>query len=226
MFLAIVASILSVPILLLAREFSLYTTSKPLSPERAGRVADWILAVAREAGADRASILYIYRKGIAMQLVQYGEPLLVAGSKPAERRRLEFSLAALVHRASWNGLAAASLYRNLLIVAVPARTMEELAYLTEPGRKGVKLEVETASELKRVYRLVKELVGALNPSSSGLLAAYTATKLIAQLILDGLLAVRGEALEKMDRLLPAEPWWVRRKVVKQLEEEATSVIGS
>jgi hypothetical protein len=224
-FLGIVASILSLPILLLAREFALYSARTPLPPERAGKVADWLTAVAREAGAEKPTILYVYRKGVAMRLVQFGEPILVAGEKEGgDRRRVEFSIAALVHRASWNGLAAASILRGRLIVAIPARTMNVLEPLAEMGRRGIRLRVETPSQLRTVYRIVKELTSALHTPESRLLAAYMATKLIAKLLLNGSLVVSGKALEEMDKLIPSEPPWIRRKVLKQLNEETIYTI--
>jgi len=223
-FLGMVASVLSLPVLLLAREFALYSTRTPLPPERAGKVADWLSAVAREAGAERPTVLYVYRKGVAMQLVQFGEPLLVAGENRGDRRRLEFSVAALVHRASWNGLAAASMLNGRLIVAVPARTMNVLEGLAEAGRRGVRLRAETPGQLRTIYRIVRELVSAVNSTGSRLLAAYQATKLTAKLLLNGLLAVQGEALKNMDKLIPSEPPWIRWRVLRQLAEEASHIV--
>ncbi|ABM80890.1 hypothetical protein [Hyperthermus butylicus] len=221
-FLAAVAGLVALPILFLARELAVFHAGrKPLEPSKAGLVADWVAAVAREAGAQKTSILYVYRRGVSLQVVQFGEPIA------RERNpRLEAGLTWLVHRAAWNGLLATMLHRGLLIVALPARTMHMLYRLVGWDRHGPYVVLKGKEAVITVYRALREMLTALSQGANRAYIAYAATKLATRLLVRGLLRIDPTEAERLDALLPAEPPWVRWRVQRQLAEEAVEAIGA
>jgi hypothetical protein len=102
--------------------------------------------------------------------------------------------------------------------------MEILAPSSGFGRQGPYIEVASEGMLRTVYKLVREIVAALQQNASRLLVAYTATKLMGKLVLKGMLRLRGRAVEAFDNIIPAEPPWVKARVLRQLDLEKMETI--
>ncbi len=212
-FAAMIAGLFAVPLLLLAREMVLFRARRVLEPQEAGMVADWIAAAGAAVGARDVAVLYAYRRGAGIQVVQLGSAV--------SQEEAQSGLLALLHRAAWNALPAATrTRRNKLIVAVPARIMEMLYSLARRGRDGPYLELTTASHVRLAYGVVREIAGAANRGASRTYTAYLATKAFTKLLLSGRIRLSAGLSERIDRLVPSEPWWVRRRVVQQLREES------
>jgi hypothetical protein len=212
-FAGVIAGLFSLPLLLLAREFALFRARKVLEPREAGLVADWIAAAGAAVGAGDVSVLYTYRRGAGIQVVQLGSTV--------SQEEAQAGLLALLHRAAWSALPAAAVTRRgKLMVAVPARIMETLYALAGRGRDGPYLELRRAGHARLVYGVLRELAGAVNRGAGRAYTAYLATKAFARMMLAGRIRVAPGLVDRLDRMVPWEPWWVRRRVMRQLAEES------
>ena len=214
----IVVGIVILPFLFMAREFAVFRSRRELKPDEAGVVAEWIREAGYAAGVrSPITVLYTFRKGLGLQVVQLGA---------AEREEAQLGLLQLLHRAAWSAMpAAARTKRGSILVAVPGRVMETLHQLMGRGRQGVYMRVETPGHVRLAYNIVKELVRAGNQGAGGVYAAYVATKALARMLMKGWIVLGEPSLaEEIDRIVPPEPWWVRRRVKQQLAEEASLAI--
>jgi len=213
-FAAMIAGLFAVPLLLLARELVLFRARRVLEPQEAGLVADWIAAASAAVGAREVAVLYAYRRGAGIQVVQLGSVV--------SQEEAQAGLLALLHRAAWNALPAATrTRRNRLVVAVPARIMEILYSLARRGRDGPYLELSTASHVRLAYGIVREIASAANRGAGRAYIAYLATKGFTKLLIAGRIRLAASLTERIDKLVPSEPWWVRRRVVHQLRDESS-----
>ncbi len=215
----IVVGIIVLPFLFMARELAVFRSRRELRPDEAGMVAEWI----REAGIavgvhSPITVLYTFRKGLGLQVMQLGS---------AEREEAQLGLIQLLHRAAWSAMpAAAKTKKGSILVAVPARVMETLHQLMGRGRQGVYMRLERPGHVRLAYNIVKELARAGNQGASGVYAAYLATKALARMLMKGWIVIAEPDLaEKLDSLIPPEPWWVRRRVQQQLSEESSLTIA-
>ena len=216
-FAAVIAGLFSLPLLLVAREMTLFRARKILEPGEAGLVADWIAAASSAVGAKDVSVLYTYRRGAGIQVVQLGSSV--------SQEEAQAGLFALLHRAAWSALPAASLTRRgKLLVAVPARIMETLYSLTGRGRDGPYLELRRTSHVRLVYGVLREIAGAVNKGAGRAYTAYLATKAFARMLLTGRVRLAPDIAAKLDTLVPWEPWWIKRRIKRQLEEEASLAV--
>jgi len=216
-FAAFIAGLFSLPLMLLARELALFRARRVLEPGEAGVVAEWISAAGAAVGARDVSVLYTYRRGAGIQVVQLGSSV--------SQEEAQAGLFTLLHRAAWSALPAASVTRRgKLLVAVPARIMETLHGLTQRGRSGPYLELRGAGHVRLVYGLLRELAGAVNRGAGRVYTSYLATKAFTRMLLSGRIRLSPGLAQALDTLVPWEPWWVRRRVRRQLEEEARLVV--
>ena len=89
------------------------------------------------------------------------------------------------------------------------------------GRSGVYLNASRPGHLRLAYTVVRELARAANQrAASRVYIAYQATKAIAKMLMRGWIRVDPGLAERLDEVVPAEPWWVKRRVAKQLAEES------
>lgn len=217
LFVALIAGLFSLPLMLIARELALFRARRVLEPREAGVVAEWIAAAGAAVGAGEVSVLYTYRRGAGIHVVQLGSAV--------SQEEAQAGLLSLLHRAAWSALPAASVTRRgKLLVAVPARIMELLYAISGRGREGPYLELRGVGHVRLVYGLLRELAGAVNKGAGRVYTAYLATKAFTRMMLSGRIRLSPELVERVDTLVPWEPWWVRRRVRRQLEEEAGLVV--
>jgi len=216
-FAAFIAGLFSLPLMLIARELALFRARRVLEPREAGVVAEWIAAAGAAVGAGEVSVLYTYRRGAGIQVVQLGSAV--------SQEEAQAGLLSLLHRAAWSALPAASVTRRgKLLVAVPARIMEMLYGLSGRGRDGPYLELSKSSHVRLVYGVLRELAGAANRGAGRVYTSYLATKAFTKMMLSGRIRLSPGMAGHVDTLVPWEPWWVRRRVRRQLEEEARLVV--
>jgi len=212
----VVVGVIALPVLFLVREMVLFHSRKPLRPEEAGLVAEWLRKAGGAVGADEVTVLYTYRRGAGLQVMQLGSPV--------HGEALQGSLLALIHRAAWNALPAALSSGSRVYIAVPARIMEWLYSISGRSRSSVYLHLRSRDQVRMVYHILRELAQAVNRGASRLYIAYMATKAFARLLVAGAIRLDPSLAEKVDSLVPVEPPWIRRSVARQLDEEAVQAI--
>lgn len=211
-----VVGVIALPLFLLFREIALFHSRRVLRPEEAGLVAEWLQAAGAAVGAGSVTVLYTYRRGAGLQVMQLGST--------AQGEHIQGSLLAHIHRAAWNALPAAFSSGGRVYVAVPARIMEWLYSIAGKSRSTAYLRPHSKGEVKTVYRILRELAQAASRGASRLYTAYTATKAFTRLVVSGAIRLDPQIADKVDSLVPAEPPWIRHRVVKQLREEMANTI--
>ncbi len=218
LFAAVIAGLFSAPLFLIAREITMFSTRRPLEPGEAEVVADWLRSAGAAVGARSVTVLYAYRKGAGIQLVQLGG---ATGQGEAEQG----GLLGLIHRSAWTGLpSAARTPSGGLLVAVPARIMDTMYRMAGRGREGSYLSLTSRSHVRLVYGTLREMADALNRGAGRLYAAYIATKAFTRLLVKGRIRLSPELAARVDSLVPVEPWWIRRRIRRQLMEEAALAV--
>ncbi|ALL00963.1 hypothetical protein Pyrde_0915 [Pyrodictium delaneyi] len=215
----IVVGVIALPILFLVREMALFHSKRPLRPEEAGVVAEWFSRASSIVGAREVTVLYTYRRGAGLQVMQLG---LAGNSRSNEA--LQGNLVALIHRAAWNALPAALSAGSRVYIAVPARIMEYLYRLSGRSRTTVYLHLHSREQVRMVYRILREIAQAVNRGAGRLYVAYMATKAFTRLLVAGAIRLDPGVAENIDSLVPAEPPWIRRSIARQLYEEALQSI--
>jgi hypothetical protein len=212
-FVSFIIGMLSLPLLLMAREIILFKARKVLTPEQAGLVAEWIQEAGSSIGHKNVVVLYAFRKGYNLQVVQLGGMIA--------REEAQLGLLQLMHRAAWNAMPAAGRsIKGALIVAVPARIMELFYSLTGKSRHGVYIRATSISHIRLVYGLLKEMIRAAHQNMDRVYVAYVATKALTDMIVKGWLRLSDLIVDKIDEVIPPEPYWVKNKVKMQLAQEA------
>lgn len=225
---AIVAGIIGVivlPAFLFVREVAVFSPTRILGPQEAGLVAEWFLKAARLLGIGSLSIFYTYRKGAGLQVVQLsGSP--VSSRHGEESGSVQGALAVLIHRAAWHAMPAVTRLEKNVFVAIPARIMETLYSLAGKGARGAYLSLHTRGHVKLVYKTLYELASAGQPRTGNnrVYTSYLATKTFTRMLVEGDIRISPELAEKIDSLVPVEPPWIRRRVLKQIEEESRAFI--
>ncbi len=213
-FVSFIIGMLSLPLLLMAREIVLFKARKILTPEQAGLVAEWIQEAGSSIGHKNVVVLYAFRKGYNLQVVQLGGMI--------DKEEAQLGLLQLMHRAAWSAMPVAGRsIKGALIVAVPARIMELFYTLAGKSRHGVYIRATSTNHIRLVYGLLKEMVRAAHKNIDRVYVAYMATKALTNMIVRGWLRFSDLIIDKIDEIIPPEPYWVRNKVRMQLAQEAT-----
>lgn len=210
----IIAFLIVFPFAVIVREVVVLSGTRRISNREALAVFEWIATVARIAGVNSISLLYTYRERNGLQLVGLGE---------APDREEQGSITFTVHKAAWlaKPLPALSAKKNRLFVVVPGLLFERVASMTRmTGSKPV-LVARSLGEAKLVYHLVKSIL--YTPGVSKEFLAYSAVKLYRRLIVDGLLVLSPRIVDEVEKSLPFENPFVRKRVLRQLAEEETEV---
>jgi hypothetical protein len=215
--LALVSSVVALPILIVIREVQLFTSRDQVSENDVGMIAEWLDAVTRAAGGGGAVTLYVYRKGTGLQVLQLGGDLRLD-------RGGNLAVAMLVHRAAWSGFTVAEpLHPGKLVVLLPAAVASLIRDIVERGGRGVYVTLKSQETAKMVYRIIKTIVSGLHRSASRAYVAYLATKVLAALLIRGRIRADEALAHKLDEIIPSEPFWIKKKVVEQLQLEGASI---
>ncbi len=219
-FAALLAAILVLPLLFMARELTVFRATRVLGPQEAGTVAEWIAEAGTAVGVrEGITVLYAFRKGFGLQVMQLGQAVL-------DREESQFGIVQLMHRAAWNASPAATRTRKgRIVVAVPGRVMEFLYQLAGRSRGGVYMRVSSAGHVKLVYTIIKEIAKAANQGAGRVYLAYLATKAFVKMMLRGWIRIDDRLVQRIDKIVPPEPPWVRSKIARQLSEEARLAVA-
>ncbi len=215
---AILIAIIVAPILIAMREFTLLSGSRNLSPEDVHPLLDWLVYAARLGGCKSSiAILYAVRRAAEIQLVYVSSSNIALGAGE------EYGLAASIHRAAWQGRPVALERSGVVFLAIPTLLLERLVSMIEKRKAIPILRVRSISDAKLVYSMLRELMAA-SRGLKGVQLAYHSYKLFTRLVLEGRLAIDWSIAEKLERLMPFEHFWVKSKVVRQVEEESISML--
>jgi len=202
--LAVMSSIIAIPLILAARSLILFRGE--VGVRDAEKVYKWLESIAREVESREAIVLvYPVRSAGGLQLVQLGH--VIQSSKPPIY---------LLHYVAWYGEPCAAKTRSVIYVIFPTSVLARFAEKIKREFKGFAMYVDTVSDVKVVYKLVRNLVEtALNVKRP--IAAYISSKILVRLMLKGSIKVDSSVIEKVK--LPFEPPWISIKVRKQLAQE-------
>ena len=203
--LATISSIIAVPLILAAR--SIFLFKGEVGVKDAEKVYRWLESIAREVKSREAIVLvYPVRSAGGFQLVQLGH--IIQSSRPPIY---------LLHYVAWYGEPYAAKTRSVIYVVFPTSILIRFAGKIKRELGGFTMYVDTVSDVKAVYKLIRNLVETtLNVGRP--IAAYISSKMLVRLTLKGSIKVDGSVIEKVR--LPFEPPWISVKVRKQLAQEA------
>lgn len=203
--LATVSSIIAVPLILAVR--SLFLFKGEVDVKDAEKVYKWLESIAREVRSREAIVLvYPVRSAGGLQLVQLGH--VIQSSRPPVY---------LLHYVAWYGEPYAARTRSVIYIVFPTSILVRFAEKIKREPKGFTMYIDTASDAKVVYKLVRNLVETtLNVGRP--IAAYISSKMFIRLMLRGSIKVGSNVIGKVR--LPFEPLWISIKVRKQLAQEA------
>lgn len=202
--LATISSIIAVPLILTIRSLILFKGE--VGVKDAEKVYKWLETVVHEVKSKEAIVLvYPVRSTAGLQLVQLGHVL--SSSKPPIY---------LLHYAAWYGEPCAAKSKSVIYVIFPTSVLLRFAEKIKRELKGFVMYADTLSDVKIVYKLVRNLVETtLNVKRP--IAAYMSSKIFVKLMLKGSIRVDDSIIEKVK--LPFEPPWISVKVRKQLAQE-------
>jgi len=203
--LAVISSIMAVPLILAARSLVLFRGE--VGVRDAEKVYKWLEAVVREVKSKEAIVLvYPIRSGGGLQLVQLGH--IIQSSKPPIY---------LLHYAAWYGEPCVAKSKSVIYVIFPTSVLVKFAEKIKKELKGFVMYVNTVSDVKVLYKLVRNLVEA-TLSVKRPVAAYISSKIFVRLMLKGSIKVDDNVIDKVK--LPFEPPWISVRVRKQLAQES------
>jgi len=203
--LAVISSIMAVPLILAARSLVLFRGE--VGVRDAEKVYKWLEAVVREVKSKEAIVLvYPVRSGGGLQLVQLGH--IIQSSKPPIY---------LLHYAAWYGEPCVAKSKSVIYVIFPTSVLVKFAEKIKKELKGFVMYVNTVSDVKVLYKLVRNLVEA-TLSVKRPVAAYISSKIFVRLMLKGSIKVDDSVIDKVK--LPFEPPWISVRVRKQLAQES------
>jgi len=202
--LAAISSIMAVPLILAIRSLILFKGD--VDVKDAEKVYKWLEIVVREVRSKEAIVLvYPVRSAGGLQLVQLGH--VISSSKPPIY---------LLHYAAWYGEPYAAKSKSVIYVVFPTSVLLRFSEKIKRELKGFVMYADTLSDVKIVYKLVRNLVEtALNVKRP--IAAYISSKIFVKLILKGSIRVDDNIIEKVK--LPFEPPWISVRVRKQFARE-------
>ncbi len=217
--LAVAAGVLTLviiaPVLLVMREIFFLSGSRRLQPGDVHAVLEWVEQAARLAGIDRVALLYAVRRSAELQLVYVSTTNIALA--PGE----EYGLAATLHRAAWQGRPVGLERNGVVFLALPTLILEKLLAMLQKRRGRPVLRVSSLQEARLAYTLVRELLQA-GRGLRGVQLAYSSYKLFTRLLLEGLLAVDWSVIDQLERVMPFERPWVRKRVLEQVRLETAS----
>ncbi len=209
---AIIVFMIAIPVLLAWRTYKLLANIE-IEAKKIEALYEWLLAAGKRVGVDGGlAILYLIRRPSGIQAIQIGGAPLRAEAA---------ALVPLLYRLVWFGDPVAARRNNTSYILFPSTLAHHLSTRASRTLNGKPvLEVRDKRDARIVYKLLRVVIESGRQGVPRTVAAYMATKAFLRLFMEGLLAVRASLLEELDKVLPAEPPWVRWRVRRQLTAES------
>ncbi|NPA04970.1 MAG: hypothetical protein GXO09_02600 [Crenarchaeota archaeon] len=208
---AIMVFMIAIPVLLAWRTYRLLANIE-IEAKRIEVLYEWMLVVGKRVGVNGGiALLYLIRRPTGIQAVQIGGAPLRAEAA---------ALVPLLYKLVWFGDPVAARRDNTSYILFPSLLAHRLSMRVSRTTNGKPvLEVRDEGDARIVYKLIRVMIESKGQRLPRTLTAYAATKAFLRLFMDGLLRVKASLLEELDKVLPAEPPWVRWRVKKQLAAE-------